>query len=53
MQHLEEGNKNIHLPIMRLSSKAHDLLVGTGQKLQIIRYRGIHRSYQKGQGKLP
>jgi len=43
MQHLEERSKNIYLPIIRLSSKAHVSLVGTAQELQIILNRGILR----------
>jgi hypothetical protein len=36
MQHLEERNKNIHLPIVSLPGEAHVQLVGIAQKLQII-----------------
>jgi len=44
--------QKIHLPIVRLPSKAHVPLVGTAQKLQIICNRGvIHTSNTKKDGK--
>jgi hypothetical protein len=50
MQHLEERSKNIHLPIMRFSSKTHVPLVGTTQELWIICKRGVLRSGYTKQG---
>jgi hypothetical protein len=42
--YLEERSKNIHLPIMHFSSKAHVPLVGNTQELWIICKRGVLRS---------